>query len=356
MQAIAYEASDSEVSIVNAIKPYAAMLDAIREGPVKKERGTIPTDPQERSDHLKAFSYYHDTSAAAVCELSPACFLATPIVNTGVDDLADDLRKKQTKTLAAGIDVVMAELKETMDAPPTRIDGHRYALVLLYEYPRDPRKGEEGCEWIQNTQAERAALRAAETAVVLASYIRLLGYQARAHTGSCSDVDLNKLTVASGLANVVDTSPGSKQSGTHKLSNPYMGSEFGIAAITTDFELAADQALSPEVGSLKDRFTSHGPAWWLGKGFEKNALNKRAYNNRDFRKGAYPFERIKRVDTPTTFIDQLRVARVPNELICSRAPFLVTWASTCKRLPRTATMCAKMPPVLARDAHSLPLY
>ena len=306
MQAISYEASDSEVSIVHAIKPYAAMLDAIREGPVKKERGTIPTDPQERSDHLKAFAYYHDTSAAAVCELSSACFLATPIVNVGVDDLADDLRKKQTKTLAAGIDVVMAELKETMDAPPTRIDDHRYALVLFYEYPRDPRKDEEGCDWIHDAQAERAALRAAETAVVLASYIRLLGYQARAHTGSCSDVDLNKLAVASGLANMVESSSGSK------LSNPYMGSEFGIAAITTDFELAADQALSPEVGSLTDRFTSHGPAWWLGKGFEKNALNKRAYKNRDYKKGAYPFERIKRVDTPTTFIDQLRVARVPK--------------------------------------------
>jgi len=307
MKAISFTEQNSELSLVNAIKPYAAMLDAIRDGLVKKEKGVIPTNPQDRSDHLKAFAYYHDASQAGICDVSDAHFLKQPIQNPAIDDLANDLREKQTKTLAAGIDVVMAELKESMNAPPTRVDHHLHALVFLYEYPRDPGSTEEGADWIQNCQAERASLRASETAIVLSNYIRLLGYEARAHTGSCSDVDLNKLAVSAGLAEVVQ--------GAHEavLSNPYLGHHFGIAAITTTFELSPDYILAAsENNSFKDKMQSHGPAWWLGKGFKKNALNVREYAKRPFKLGAYPFERIKRVEKPTTFIDEQRVARVPK--------------------------------------------
>ena len=35
------------------MRRYEAMLDAIRDGLVKKERASIPDDLQERSNHLK---------------------------------------------------------------------------------------------------------------------------------------------------------------------------------------------------------------------------------------------------------------------------------------------------------------
>ena len=306
MKPITFNTTDKP-SIVNAIKPYAAMLDAIRDGLVKKERGLIPTDPIERSNHLKSFAYYHDASNVGICALNQPCFLTTPIHNPNIKELARDLLQKQTKTLAAGIDVVMAELKDSMSAPPSRVDHHKYALVFLYEYPRNPKQDEEGTDWIQNTQAERASLRAAETAIVISNYIRLLGYEARGHTGSCSDVDLNKLAVASGLAELVNTA------NAKVLSNPYMGTHFGIAAVTTNFELATDKPLVPSnQQSFLERARSHGPAWWFGKGFSKSALNHRPYQRRLFKLGAYPFERIKRINKPTTFIDQARVARVPK--------------------------------------------
>ena len=76
----------------------------------------------------------------------------------------------------------------------------RHALVILVEYPRDPTPGEPGCDWIDGTQAQRAAVLAAQTAVLLSTYLRMLGYEARAHTATCSDVDLGKLAVACGLA------------------------------------------------------------------------------------------------------------------------------------------------------------
>ncbi len=307
LQPIRFGDPDRPGLLTNAMAPYAAMLDAIRDGMVKKERGALPIDPRARSNHLKAFSYYQDASQAGVCMLDEDMFLAQPIHNPDIADLARALKTKQTTTLAAGIDVVMAELRETMEAPPTSVAHHQYALLFLYEYPRDPLPGEVGCDWFEDAQAERASLRAAETAIILSNYIRLLGYDARGHTGSCTDVDLNKLVVAAGLGEVVETSAGPV------IENPFLGTEFGVGAVTTSFELAPDLPLKPKVRrTLSERMHSHGPAWWLGKGFTKNALNAKPFKGRPFKDGAYPFERIKRAEQPTTFIDEPRVPRVPK--------------------------------------------
>lgn len=307
MTPISFHDSANRDNLVNALGPYAAMLDVIRDGMVKKERGVIPQDPQERSDHLKAFSYYHDSSQAGVCRVTPDMFLSEPITNSDVDELAHNLMTQQTKTLASGIDVVMAELKDTMEAPPQSASHHSYGLVLLYEFPRDPKAGESGCDWFQDAQVQRASVRGAETAVVLSNYIRLLGYDARSHTASCSDVNLNKLALAAGLGELVDTPHGPV------IENPFLGTRFGITAVTTTFELAPDKPLKPRANqSIIDRMKSHGPAWWLGAGFEKNIFNAVPYKSRKFKDGAFPFETIKRVETPTTFIDEPRIPRVPK--------------------------------------------
>jgi len=177
MRTISFHDPDNRDNIINALGPYAAMLDAIRDGMVKKDKGILPADPLERSNHLKAFAYYHDASQVGVCRLTKDMFLSTPIKNPDVEALAHDLATKQTKTLASGIDLVMAELKETMSAPPRSVDHHTHALVFLYEFPRDPEWDEVGTDWFQNAQAQRACVRGAETSVVLSNYIRLLGYE-----------------------------------------------------------------------------------------------------------------------------------------------------------------------------------
>lgn len=291
-------------SLANAMRRYEAMLDAIRDGLVKKERATIPDDLQERSRHLKSFGYYQDVAQAGVCSLDSSFFLSEPIINPDIGQLARELRTKQTKTLAAGIDLIMAELRKSMEAPPSRVNHHTHAIVYLYEYPRDPDKNEPGCDWIQNCQPQRASLRAAETAVIISNYIRQLGFDARAHTGSASDVDITRLAVAAGLAEIVETADGPM------IRNPYTGTRFGVAVVTTTMELTPDQPLAAR--TTTDRLRSHGPRWWLGKGFAKNRFNNMPYAGRKYKDGAYPFERSKRVDEPTTFIDEARIPRVPK--------------------------------------------
>ena len=309
-KALKFHRPERPESIVNAMCEFQAMMDAIRDGFVNKEIAAIPADPIERANHLKAFGYYNDASMVGTGPLRSDMFLETPRRNPDIERLAHALKTRQTKTLASGIDMIMADLKENIEAQPGPITHHTHAIVFLYEHMRDPRADEPGSDWIMDAQDHRACLRATETAVVIANYIRLLGFDARAHTSTTTEVDLNKLAVAAGLASVENGD----------LVAPWLGTRFGLAAITTEMEVAHDAALAPMAAQpwLKTR----GPTWWLGKGFGKSALNRDPYAHRNYADGAHPFERLKRVDTPTTYIDESNVARVPKRAdMFARAQF-----------------------------------
>ncbi len=295
MKGLDFRRPDSPLSIVNAMQEYQAMLDATREGLVKLERAEIPADLNERANHLKAFGYYCDASQVGICELPTSAFLDTPVVNPDVGRLAEKIRTMQPKTLAAGIDVIMAGLKESLRRPLTDCRHHTHALVFLYDMPRDPRDDEPGTDWIQDAQAHRACLRAMETAVILSNYIRLMGWDARAHSEAASDVHLGQLGVASGL-NWIDGDG---------AVNPFLGRRYGLAAITTTLTMVPDRPLVPK---QKPGFT-----WTTGLGRHAiSARNRDPYRSRDFRNGPHPFETLKRVEEPTTYIDRANVARVPK--------------------------------------------
>ncbi|WP_418314845.1 4Fe-4S double cluster binding domain-containing protein [Piscinibacter sakaiensis] len=298
MQPLSFDDANP-LSLNHAMARFIAMFDLVRDGAVNPQRGEVPDDAAERARHLKAAGYYFDASMMAVGKLPTAALLPEPIRNPGVAALGAELEQSQPKSFAAGMDMILADVLESARKRLDPIDRlqrpHSDAIVILVEYPRDPRPDEPGCEWIVGTQAQRAALLAAQTAVLLSTYLRMLGFEGRAHSATCSDVDLGKLALALGL-----TLPDG--------NNPYLGRRFGLAAVTTDCELEADRPLA----ALQQRFKSHGPAWWLGKGTLKSAFNREAYARRDFRLGAFPFETLKRRDEPTTFIDHERVPRFPK--------------------------------------------
>jgi reductive dehalogenase len=279
-QSLNYHAKRPQ-SLVNAMRDHQAMMDAIRDGTVNRLISETPDDLEERKNHLKSFGYFCGASMASAGCLPRLALLEQPYRNDGIDNLAHELRTRQTKSLAPGHDTLMAELRESMEASPSSIEGHTHALVFLFEHPREVDPTEPGADWIIGTEDHRSALLASETAVVIATYLRQLGYASRAHTPSSSDVDLNKLAVSTGLAAVVDGA----------VAAPFIGQRFGLAAVTTTYPIAEDLPLV---------------AGKLPKG--KTAL----YAKRRFKDGAHPFERIKRKDTPTTYIDEGNVARLPK--------------------------------------------
>ncbi len=287
-------------SLVNAMGEYQAMMDVIRDGLVNPHLAAVPDNREERANHLKAFGYFQDASMMGVCKLTAESVLDTPTHNPDIERLGHDIRTKQTKTLASGIDEIMAGLKESLERPASSIDEHTHAIVIVDEHWRAPSKDEPGNDWIANAQDHRSAIRATETAVILSSYLNALGYQAKAHTATTSDVDANKLCVAAGLATVEN----------ERVCVPWLGEAFGLAVVTTNMVIATDKPLA----QWKEQpwFTTKGPAWWIGSRTSKSALNRDPYARRDYVAGAHPFEKLKRVDTPTTYIDEARVARVPK--------------------------------------------
>ncbi|MEL6685438.1 MAG: reductive dehalogenase domain-containing protein, partial [Pseudomonadota bacterium] len=295
MQGLSFRRPQDPKSIVNAMQDYQAMLDATRDGMVKREIAKIPDDLTERGDHLKAFGYYCDASMVGVCEIDQTAWLDAPIANPDVDRLADKLRTIQPKSLAAGIDVIMAGLRESMALPPEDCRHHTHALVFLYDHPRAPKRGEQGTDWIKDALPQRACLRGAETAVTLASYIRTLGYDARAHSMAASDVHLGALAALAGLAALED--------GT--LINPFTGERFGLAAITTTLAMTPDAPIAPGQRPSASYQTGIGT-------HAKSARTRDPFAKRDFALGPHPFETLKRVDEPTTYIDRPNVARVPK--------------------------------------------
>ena len=309
MHQVSFDRPDDPHSIVNAMREHQAMLDAIRDGLVNKTVADAPTDLKERSNHLKSFGYFCDAAVVGVCRIPDEAHLAAPFKNPDIDRLAQDLKTRQTKTLASGIDLIMADLKESMEAPPSSIDDHTHAIVFLYENPRDPDDQEIGTGWIKDAQAHRAGLLSSETAAVLANYLRVLGYPSRAHSVSTSDVDLGKLAVCAGLVSVES----------NELAHPYIGTRFGLAAVTTTFAMKPDAPLRPLADQPNSAF---GIGWKIGSNAAKSAQNHVPYANRRFVDGAHPFEKLKRVETPTTFIDEARVARVPKRTdMFARAQF-----------------------------------
>lgn len=303
--------SETPEALINAMSDYQAMMDAIRDGLINRTRSEIPSDLTERSNHLKSFGYFNDASMVGIGPLPDLARRETTVRNPEIDRLSHDLSTRQTKTLASGIDMIMADLKESMAAPPTDIDGHKSTIVVLNEAPRPPWPDEPGATWLRDASVPAAALRAAETAAVLANYIRLLGWEARAHTVTSSDVHLNRLGVASGLL--------SHEDGT--VEAPYIGESFGLAAVTTTMPLQHDAPLVPK--AEQPWFRTSGPSWWLGtSGARRTGIGGNPFKSRAFHLGPHPFETLKRVETPTTYIDEPNVARVPKRTdMFARAQF-----------------------------------
>ncbi|MBL4893271.1 MAG: hypothetical protein JKY59_00130, partial [Emcibacter sp.] len=111
MPALSFSRPDDPANLINAMQDYQAMLDVIRDGLVKVEKAEIPDDITERAHNLKSFGYYCDASQVGACKLPKQAILKQPLVNPDISRLAEILRTKQTKTLASGVDAIMAELK-----------------------------------------------------------------------------------------------------------------------------------------------------------------------------------------------------------------------------------------------------
>ena len=256
------EHAAGEDSVVHAVPEYQSLFASFLDGAVARTPAPIPDDPRGRADNLKAAAYFLDVAQAATCAIPGEAWL------------------------------------------PGDHPAHTHALVFLVEFGREPLPGDPGEAWIRGSQVARGDLRAAEVAVVMAGYLRNMGYRARGHVTGSTLVDIGRLAVAAGLARVADGA----------LVNPYLGRRFRAAAVTTDFVIAADAPLGP--ATLANRWRSHGPAWWLGAGGTRAGWRRLNggldHPRRPLHLGPAPMEKIRRVPEPTTLVLGDEIVRQPK--------------------------------------------
>ncbi len=176
--------------------------------------------------------------------------------------------------------------------------GDRYALVLAVEPGRLPEADNPAHAWIGGAQDAFLAMRAAEIAQVLAAWLRAMGFAARAHSATSDTAPLAELAVRAGVAVWLDG----------ELHNPFLDTGFGLAAVTTELELSVDRPLAVERGGA---LAQAGLAWALGTRGTRSALTRWQERRRASHMSRYPMERIRRVDAPTTRVDDDEIPQVP---------------------------------------------
>jgi ferredoxin-NADP reductase/ferredoxin len=283
-----------------SISSFLCALDAVREGDVAANRAQIPEDLQERAKHMKAAGYFLDAALMGIAPLKAEHFLAKPHRHPGLATLSFAESKEKLRLRFNPL-AVIRQMEQAISLADRPITGHTHALVIVNDYPRDPGPDETGTEWFSDLQPWRAAVRAAETACVLASYLRILGYEARAHTATTSNVNLQLLAVEAGLV-----LPGPEG----RITNPFIGDRFQVAVVTTTLKMAQDLPLRAQ--TLGDRWRSKGLRWWLGAASPRSSRTAVDMVGRPYKDSRYPTEKLKRVDKPTTFIDEARIPRVPK--------------------------------------------
>ena len=243
-------------SAAHAYRLYLDLFDGQRHGDVAPEAPT-PADPVEVADNLKAGLYFLDADMVG-CGLIPH------------------------------------------DAWTGARRAHRYAVVVLVAFSRKLARACPGDGWIDGTRQLNADLRAAELAVITASYIRNLGHDAVAHTPASTDLDLERVALQAGLVEVRGST----------LRAPYLKGGFALSAVSTGWELAADRPLARR-GPWAALHSIKSASWLLGRGGTRAGIGRLNGDHRPLHMGRYPMERIKRVDEPTTLIIEDEVPRVP---------------------------------------------
>ena len=235
-----------------ALAEYQALFVQHLSGEPAAERAPLPDDLLMRSRNLKASAYFLDATLAGVCTLEATDWLTAH--------------------------------------PPT----HGFALVIAVEFGREPQAGEPGAEWILGCNQARTNVRAAEVAVVLAGYVRALGFAATGHVAGASALPLETLAQRAGVARAMGG----------QLALPFSQRGFALAAVSLDMDLATDLPIAAD--AVMD--WSNVDAY-MGKAGTRPGWEDAQLAQRPLHLGRYPMESIKRVPEPSTLVLRDEIVR-----------------------------------------------
>jgi ferredoxin len=248
------EAPASNALLATVARTYRDVFAEHAEDAPAVAKAPLPDDLARRSQDVKGFAYFMDAAMVGICEIPESAWL----------DGAE-------------------------------ADAHSHAVVIMVQHGRVPEQENLAHDWIAPSVREPADMRAAEIAVVLARHIRMMGFDARADIVSHEKLDQPRLAVLGGLA---------LRDG-DEISNPFIGGDFSLAVVSTDYPLATDTPLA--AGAKGGGFR-----YWWGRNGATSGRERRRRAKRKSHLGRYPMETVKRVERPTTLILDDEVPRVPK--------------------------------------------
>jgi reductive dehalogenase len=253
------ETNPGDARLAAAATHYRDIFAKFVDGTPAPQQAPVPNDLQRRSIDIKGAAYFLDAAQAGICDIPRSAWFES-------------------------------------HAPL----GHHTGVVILVERPRIPEPDNPARGWIAPATEAIADMRAAEIAVCIAGHIRSMGFSARAHIAGNSLLDREQLAVLSGTAIRADDGV---------PVHPYLGRNFSIAVISTDYALATDLPLAGS--ALNPGLMRRLSVWW-GKDGAQSGRERARRARRATHLSRYPMEQVKRVERPTTFIIDDEVPRVPK--------------------------------------------
>ena len=171
----------------------------VHRGEVAKEIAPLPKDVEVVSRHIKSLCYFMDADMVGICEMPEWAWYSH-------DGMGKPIEAK-----------------------------HKYAIVIVIDQGWDTFEGSTGDDWISGAQSYRAYLNGSTTAVVVADYIRRLGYPAQAHSNADGEVLQIPLMLLAGLGELSRIG--------ELVLNPFIGPRHKTAVVTTDLPLVPDKPI-----------------------------------------------------------------------------------------------------------------
>ncbi len=178
-----------------ALATTAIKTSSMTEGNVAPTQAPVPEDPHTLSRHIKQLGYFLRADIVGICRLPQ-----------------------------------YAVYRNDMAGNPVELD-HKNAIVVVIDQDCDTMRGSTGDDWISGSQSFLGYANSAFVACTMADYIRRLGYPARAHTVSDYRVLVVPLLLLAGIGELC-------RGGI--VLNPFLGTRFKAAVVTTDLPLAPD--------------------------------------------------------------------------------------------------------------------
>jgi len=166
------------------------------DGDVAQVKAPIPEDPKILSRHIKQLGYFLRADIVGICRL--------PQYAVYTHDLAGE---------------------------PVEL-SHKFAISVVIDQDYEAMRGSTGDDWISGSQSFIGYSASAFIACIMANYIRKLGYPARAHHVFNYQVLVTPLLLLAGIGEMCRTGI---------VLNPFLGTRFKAAVVTTDLPLESDK-------------------------------------------------------------------------------------------------------------------